>query len=86
MLDENGNELSARRSTQATGVDGLEPDHQYTIGLNAESLRGCRWAPVGKEEILVDDVGEGSYLGDYQGWQSLPLDFRVKEASLDVVE
>jgi hypothetical protein len=36
----------------ATGVDELELGHQYILGLDAEFLRGCRWAPVYKDEIF----------------------------------
>jgi hypothetical protein len=86
-MDENGNELTSRRPTQALGVEGLEPGHQYSIGLNLGSLAGCYWASVTKNEILVDDMGEGSALVDYPlGKKDSHLVYQVKEAKLNVVE
>ncbi|KAI1280075.1 hypothetical protein F5Y07DRAFT_355800 [Xylaria sp. FL0933] len=84
--DEHGNERKIRRSTQATGVDGLEPGHKYSVGLNMEALRGCWWAPVTKDEILVDQRGEGSYVQDYPWNTETPLEFNVNEATIDVLE
>ncbi|KAI0528436.1 hypothetical protein GGR58DRAFT_316640 [Xylaria digitata] len=84
--DEHGNERKIRRSTQATGVDGLEPGHSYSVSLNMEALRGCWWAPVTKDEILVDQRGEGSYIQDYPWNTDTALDFWVSEATVDILE
>ncbi|KAI0973365.1 hypothetical protein F4678DRAFT_426528 [Xylaria arbuscula] len=84
--DEHGNERKIRRSSQATGIDGLEPGHTYSVGLNMEALRGCWWAPVTKDEILVDQRGEGSYVQDYPWTTEIPLEFHVTEATIDVLE
>ncbi|KAI1386019.1 uncharacterized protein F4822DRAFT_360463 [Hypoxylon trugodes] len=84
--DEHGNELTARRSTQATGVDGLEPGHQYSVTLNMEGLRSCLWAPVSKDEILVDHRGEGSQVYDYAWNREMSPDFHVNSALLNVLE
>ncbi|KAI0193454.1 hypothetical protein F4808DRAFT_475328 [Astrocystis sublimbata] len=84
--DEQGNERKIRRSSKATGVDGLEPGHTYSVGLNMESLRACWWAPVTKDEILVNQRGEGSYVQDYPWNKDTPLDFRVSEATIEVLE
>ncbi|KAI8946390.1 hypothetical protein F4801DRAFT_71160 [Xylaria longipes] len=84
--DEHGNERKIRRSTQATGVDGLEPGHTYSVGLNMEALGGCWWAPVTRDEILVDHRGEGSYIQDYPWNTETPLKFRVSEATMEVLD
>ncbi|KAI0457390.1 hypothetical protein F5B21DRAFT_521225 [Xylaria acuta] len=84
--DGNGNERKIRRSTQATGVDSLQPGHTYSIGLNMEALGGCWWAPVMKDEILVDHGGEGSYIQDYPWNTETPLDFYVSEATVEVLD
>lgn len=84
-LDEYGREMKTRRSVNATGVDGLEPGHRYLVGLNLQALKSCRWAPVSKDEVLVDQTGEGSYLQDYP-WETMPLDFSVTEVVLRVLE
>ncbi|KAI1180321.1 hypothetical protein F4777DRAFT_310818 [Nemania sp. FL0916] len=84
--DENGNERKVRRSKQATGVDGLEPGHTYSVTLNMDDLRKYWWAPVAKDEILVDRKGEGSYVQDYPWNLDTPLDFRVSEATIEVLD
>jgi hypothetical protein len=86
MRDENGNRLKIRRSSDATGVDGLKPGHQYTIGLDTTKLQGLRWAPVVRDEIPVDDTTkEGSGLSDYPWKTSPPIEFHVKDAALDIL-
>ncbi|KAI1171947.1 hypothetical protein F4777DRAFT_563624 [Nemania sp. FL0916] len=84
--DEHGNEQKIRRSMQATGVDGLEPGHTYSVGLNMESLRGMWWAPVTRDEILVDHRGKGSYIQEYPWNVDRPLDFRVAEAQIQILD
>ncbi|KAI0550434.1 hypothetical protein F4679DRAFT_202431 [Xylaria curta] len=84
--DEHGNERKIRRSTQATGVDGLEPGHTYSVGLNMEDLGGCWWAPATRDDILVDHRGEESYVQDYSWYTETPLDFRVREAKIEVLD
>ncbi|TRX88349.1 hypothetical protein FHL15_010787 [Xylaria flabelliformis] len=84
--DENGNERKIRRSTQATGVDGLEPGHTYSVGLDMEALERYRWAPVTRDEILVDYWREGSYVLDYPWNTETPLDFRVRDATMQVLD
>ncbi|KAG9799366.1 hypothetical protein KCU96_g36, partial [Aureobasidium melanogenum] len=59
-LDENGNERKIRKSTKATGVDGLEPGHEYLVRLNDELLEHCKWTPARKEEVLIDHSKRGS--------------------------
>lgn len=84
-IDENGREMEIRRSVNATGVDGLEPGHEYRVGLNMAALGKVTWAPVAKDEVLVDHADEGSYLQDYP-WETQALDFDVNEATLTVLE
>ncbi|KAI1737666.1 hypothetical protein F4680DRAFT_450631 [Xylaria scruposa] len=84
--DEHGNERKIRRSAHATGVDGLEPGHTYSVGLNMEALGRCWWAPATRDEILVDHKREGSYVQDYPWNTETPLDFRVKEATMNVLQ
>ncbi|KAI1748408.1 hypothetical protein F4782DRAFT_542913 [Xylaria castorea] len=84
--DEHGNERKIRRSTQVTGVDGLQPGHTYSVGLNVEALDGCRWASVTKDEILVDRRGKGSYIQDYPWNTETSLDFHVREATMEVLD
>ncbi|KEQ90427.1 hypothetical protein AUEXF2481DRAFT_704329 [Aureobasidium subglaciale EXF-2481] len=84
-LDDQGRERNIRRSTRATGVDGLEAGHEYQIGLNLEMLKACRWAYATKDDALVDHWGVGSYLRDFP-WDKRMLEFRVEETTLSVVE
>jgi len=51
-----------------------------------EGLNDSWWAPVTKDEILVDHKGEGSYLQDYPWNTEKPLNFHITEAVLDVLE
>jgi hypothetical protein len=79
--------MKIRRSTQATGVDGLEPGHRYSIGVDVEQLKKCLWAPATKEEILVDAREEGQYLTDYERLvRNRPLDAQYEEGFLDIEE
>ncbi|THW73901.1 hypothetical protein D6D17_10631 [Aureobasidium pullulans] len=87
-LDEHGNERKIRRSTKATGVDGLEPGHQYLVKLNYELLKQCKWTPARKEEVLIDrsEMGsESSHMQDYP-WEMSPVNFCTNDAFLDVLE
>lgn len=87
-VDDAGNPLSARRSVSVTGVDGLDPGHEYEIGLNTEDLKKVMWAPVAKEEILLEEgyKGPGANLGDYSWIKDQPLEFRVGTTRLKVLE
>ncbi|XXG94977.1 Uracil-regulated protein 1 [Hypoxylon texense] len=87
-VDDAGNPRSARRSVSVTGVDGLEPGHEYEIGLNTEDLKSIMWAPVAKEDILLEEgyKGPGANLGDYPWIRDQPLDFRVGTTRLKVLE
>ena len=84
-IDEEGKETRIRRSVCATGVDGLESGHRYAVGLNKELIERIKWAPVRKEEILVDGSREGRYVQDY-AWNSGGVEFCVKEGSLSIKE
>ncbi|KAI0845031.1 hypothetical protein F5Y00DRAFT_183755 [Daldinia vernicosa] len=87
-LDEAGNPRNIRRSASVTGVDGLEPGHEYEISLNAEDLGGIMWAPVAKEDILFEKgyKGPGAGLMDYPWIRDQPLEFHVGTAKLKVLE
>lgn len=50
--------MNIRRSRNATGVDGVESGHRYSIGL-AESLTEISWAQASKDEILADENWAG---------------------------
>ncbi|KAF2727137.1 hypothetical protein EJ04DRAFT_148180 [Polyplosphaeria fusca] len=82
-VDDEGNPRKIRRSQFATGVDGLEPGHRYTVGLDVEALGKMWWAPVDREEVLVDGNAEGSYVQDYV-WEKTPLEFQISEGTLEV--
>jgi hypothetical protein len=87
-LDEHGNEKRIRRSKESTGVDGLEPGHQYLVKLNHELLKQCKWTPARKEEVLIDRSERelrGSYIEDYP-WETSPLKFCTNDTSLNVLE
>jgi hypothetical protein len=84
-LDEHGNERKIRRSRKATGVDGLEPGHQYLVGLNHGLLERCKWTPARKEEVLVDHQGPGSSFRKYP-WETSLLEFRTNDTYLDILE
>jgi hypothetical protein len=87
-LDEHGNERRIRRSTKATGVDGLEPGHEYLVRLNHELLEQCKWTPVRKEEVLIDPSergSKGSHVGDYL-WETSPLKFCTDDTFVSILE
>ncbi|TIA07630.1 hypothetical protein D6C81_09397 [Aureobasidium pullulans] len=84
-LDDYGNERKIRRSTKATGVDGLEPGHQYLVRLNHELLERSKWTPARKEEVLVDHQGKGSSFQEYP-WETSPLKFCTNDIFLDILE
>lgn len=75
-LDEHGREMKLRRSMFATGVDGLEPGHEYKVDVNTESLRNCLWTSTNIDEILVDQNGSGSDMHSYP-WTKGSLTFRT---------
>ncbi|OTB12211.1 hypothetical protein K445DRAFT_369599 [Daldinia sp. EC12] len=87
-LDEAGNPRNIRRSSSVTGVDGLEPGHEYEVGLNMEDLKGIMWAPVAKEDILLERgyKGPGAGLMDYPWVRDQPLEFRVRTTKIKVLE
>ena len=66
-------------------MDGLEPGHGYTVTLNVDALRSMKWAPVTKDEILVDKLGPGSQIQDFP-WSGTPLNFNVNEVDLHISE
>jgi hypothetical protein len=74
-----------RRSTKATGVDGLEPGHQYLVRLNYELLERSKWTPARKEEVLVDRQGKGSSFQAYP-WETSSLKFCTNDIFLDILE
>jgi hypothetical protein len=87
-LDEHGTERKIRRSTKATGVDGLEPGHQYLVKLNHELLKQCKWTPTRKEEVLIhrSEMGsKSSHMQDYP-WETSPVNFCTNDAFLSVLE
>ncbi|KAK4653546.1 hypothetical protein QC762_507867 [Podospora pseudocomata] len=84
-VDEEGRERRVRRSVQPTGVDGLEPGLEYEVGLDRESLEGMWWAPVGREEILIEGgTTEGRYMGDYGGWVKGGIEWVVEGGRVKV--
>lgn len=88
-IDEAGNPRNIRRSRSVTGVDGLEPGHEYEVGMDVEALRkSVMWAPVPKEDILLERGyrGPGMNLLDYAWIRDRPLDFRVGTVRLRVLE
>ena len=85
-LDADGNERRIRRSTKATGVDGLEAGCNYRIGVNTEVLERCKWAFATKEDVLVDHAGVGSYVQDFAWEKEVKMKWSVEEAVLDVTD
>ncbi|KAI8964212.1 hypothetical protein F5Y11DRAFT_113121 [Daldinia sp. FL1419] len=88
IVDEDRKPLNIRRSASVTGVDGLEPGHEYEISMNVEDLRKIMWAPVAKEEILFEKgyKGPGTGLMDYPWINDQPIEFRVGTTKLKVLE
>ncbi|KAI4723857.1 hypothetical protein E4T49_08426 [Aureobasidium sp. EXF-10728] len=83
-LDDQGNERKIRRSTSATGVDGLEAGKKYRVGVNMEMLDRCKWAFATKEEVLVNRVEGRIYPEDF-GWEMEgKIEWRVEEAIISV--
>ena len=82
-VDENGREIKIRRSVHPTGVDGLEAEHEYLVGFDAESLRNSRWTFGRRDDVLVDENGEGADMQDYP-WEVKPLRFATRTATLKV--
>lgn len=86
-VDETGQPRNIRRSASVTGVDGLEPGHEYEVGLNVDALRKIIWAPVLKDDILLEKgyEGPGDKLGDYPWVTDHPLDFVVHNTKLKLL-
>ncbi|KAI0122705.1 hypothetical protein F4814DRAFT_446650 [Daldinia grandis] len=87
-VDEAGNQRSTRRSASVTGVDGLEPGHEYEVSLNAGDLGKIMWSPAAKEDILLEKgyKGPGAGLMDYPWIRDQPLEFCVGTTRLKVLE
>ncbi|KAI2633036.1 hypothetical protein GGS26DRAFT_598016 [Hypomontagnella submonticulosa] len=88
-IDEAGNPRNIRRSRSVTGVDGLEPGHEYEVSLNVEELRrSVMWAPVPKEDILLESGyrGPGRNLEDYAWIRDRPLNFRVGTVRVRILD
>ncbi|KAI6085449.1 hypothetical protein F4821DRAFT_149994 [Hypoxylon rubiginosum] len=87
-VDEAGNPLTARRSVCVTGVDGMEPGHEYEVGINTDGLKKVMWAPAAKDDILLEkgSTGPGTNLADYPWIKDQPLEFRVGTTILKVLE
>ncbi|CAD0095676.1 unnamed protein product [Aureobasidium vineae] len=83
-IDDQGRERRIRRSTQATGVDGLEAGKEYRIGVNMETLGKCRWAFATKDEVLVNRGEGGSYPQDFDWETERKIEWSVKEATVSV--
>ena len=62
VLDEQGNELKIRRSTQGCGIDGLEVGHRYKVGVTRGPLMGLWWRWGTKEEFQVEPGEPNWYL------------------------
>ncbi|KAL8678017.1 MAG: hypothetical protein Q9224_005729 [Gallowayella concinna] len=54
VLDENGNETTARRSKLAQGVDGLEAGHRYRLDVASGGFHNVWWRWGTKEENLME--------------------------------
>lgn len=78
-LDEQGRETRTRRSVRPTGVDGLEPGHEYRVDFDTEALQSWLWARDSKANVLVDHQGAGSDVQDYP-WSPEPLEFSTQAA------
>lgn len=88
---------NTRDPASVMGVDGLMQGHEYDISLNMEPLRKIMWAPVPKDDILLESLGpgprpcsedfraDGTRLSDYP-WERKPLDFQVIGTRLRVLE
>ncbi|KAH0283150.1 hypothetical protein M436DRAFT_68227 [Aureobasidium namibiae CBS 147.97] len=85
-LDADGNERRIRRSTRATGVDGLEAGCSYSVGLNMDSLEQCKWAFATKDQVLVEKGDAGSHVGDFAWEMQVKNEWIVTEAVLDVTD
>ena len=81
MLDEQGNELKIRQSTQGCGVDGLESGHRYKVDVARGGLMGAWWRCGTKEDILVD---QGSLDWNLSSLSPEPIPLEVGE--IDGVE
>ncbi|KAL8805551.1 MAG: hypothetical protein Q9200_005391 [Gallowayella weberi] len=62
VLDENGNEITARRSKLAQGVDGLEAGHRYRLDVAPEGFNNVWWRWGTKEENLMERGSAGCML------------------------
>lgn len=84
-LNDKGEAMKIRRSTKATGVDGLEAGHVYRVGVNMEKLKGVKWTHGTKEDVLVDGRGKGAQVQDFE-WEEGEVDWGIKEAEMEVVD
>ena len=73
LLDEQGNELKIRRSTDGCGVDGLEVGHRYKVGVTRGPLMGLWWRWGTKEEFQVER-GEPNWTLDTVTPEQVPLE------------
>ena len=73
VLDEQGNELKIRRSTQGCGMDGLEVGHRYKVGVTRGPLMGLWWRWGTKEEFQVEP-GEPNWTLNAVTPEQVPLD------------
>lgn len=86
-VDEFGRPRRIRRSMAVTGVDGLEPGHEYEVRLSEDDLRHIMWAPVPKEDILL----KGGYhelegnLERHPWIKDQPVDFVVRSVKLEIL-
>lgn len=84
-LNDQGEPMRIRRSTRATGVDGLEAGHNYSMGVRLEMLEGVWWASCTKEEVLVDERKEAS-VQNFEWERERKIEWSVREAVVSVVE
>lgn len=84
-LNDKGEQRKIRRSTKATGVDGLEAGHSYCVGVDLERLGRVKWAYKTKEEVLVDGWGKGAQVQDFE-WEDGRVEWSVREAEVVVVD
>ena len=83
-----GHEVDAATGAARAGIDGLEPGHEYEVGLDVGALRDhVMWAPARSGDILLERGyrGPGPLLDDYPWVRDRPLDFRVEAVRLRVL-
>lgn len=84
-LNDKEEQMKIRRSKKATGVDGLEAGHDYSVGVRLEMLEGVWWTFATKEEVLVDER-KGASVQDFEWEKDSKIGWSVKEAMVSVVE